>query len=162
MRKSVVVVGSLAGSFTREIKRVGLRPELIHDFLLMVVTTKNLRHLMFLIPLRRTPTLHRCCPEILRSSRRACFSTGNLIQNGARGPSIVMKQRGQIRQQRQIPRSTISILKQAPEYEKWPLAVFMAAEQSGALSITSQRAVTILEDFQALGSRPVQEFCTGG
>lgn len=107
--------------------------------------------MMHIIPIRSISVIYRCHVGFTLS-RRACFSTGNNVRLGPLAP------RRQTRQQQQIPRTGI-VAQQGSEHGKWPLAIIMAAEKSGALSIPSQKAVTVLEGFQALGSKPVQEFC---
>ena len=107
--------------------------------------------MMRIIAAKNTSLLYRCYFKSTLSSR-AYLSTGNNVQRGPLGP------RSQTRQQQQISRAGI-VAQPGSERGKWPLGIIMAAEKSGALSIPSQKAVTVLEDFQALGFKPIQEFC---
>ena len=118
-------------------------------------------HIMRLSPLGRISTVSRCHLEPLFLSGKACITQGSVLGNCLRMPSLIRKKSSQIRQRQQITRSSNVASKQWSEQGKWPLAILMAAERSGALPITSQSAVTVLEDFQALGSMPVQAFCNG-
>lgn len=122
----------------------------------MKVTTGRLRRIMRLTPLQNVSVCYNRQSVLAVFSARACFFTNSIIRRDPRAPSIVGKQRSQ-----QIHHFQNVASSQRSGYAKWPVAVLAAAENSGALTFTPERAITILEDFQALGSKPVRNFCTG-
>ena len=129
---------------------------------LPVKVNKNLFKLtMSLKPLRELPRLYAWRFNPSTFSIAARFSEGNLLWKDRRASSIVGRERSLIRQEQHIAQVTNMAPQKGSRYEKWPVAILAAAEKSGALSITSQRAVIILEKFQALGSKSAEEFCTG-
>lgn len=107
---------------------------------------------MRLTPLQKVSVVYS---ELVVFSARAYLSTHNIARRDPRAPRIVGKQRSQLHHSRNLAS------KQVTDYTKWPIAIITAAEKSGALTVTPQRAITILDDFQALDSKPVQTFCTG-
>lgn len=117
---------------------------------------EKLRPTMRLTPLQKVSVVYSCHSELVVFSARAYLSTHNIARRDPRAPRIVGKQRSQ-----RFHHSRNLASKQVTDYTKWPIAIITAAEKSGTLTVTPQRAITILDDFQALGSKPVQTFCTG-
>ena len=109
----------------------------------------------------RVQYLSRFYVEFLVFSGRAYVAPGNVVGCGLHTHGVVRKQSSQIRRRQQIPRSGDGTSKQWSGQKEWPLAILLAAERSGVLPMTSQKAVKVLGDFENWGSRPVQQFCTG-
>lgn len=103
---------------------------------------------MCLTPFQKVSVLYSCHSELVIFSARSHLSIHNIARRDPRAPKTVDKQMSQR-------------YHQATDHTEWPIAIITAAEKSGALTVTTQRAITILEDFQALGSKPVQTFCKG-
>lgn len=111
--------------------------------------------------LQQQPSKFICLPIETKSTRKGYFQFSTCCHpQAARSPRVKILERQRQQQAKQNQYPSTPLRKNESISIQWPLAVLQAAEKSGALSVSVQVAIAILDDLEILRVKSGNDFCT--